>query len=310
MNSLDYQLIYPASESQLPLKKYSELLNFLLDNLSDQYFVFYDRESTLEALRLALPRDRSVDVGLHVLLQNDALRAGGTIWNRSRSRLAPLKTLWEPILRTHVPENLVDRATGIMQLFKNFGASLAQPTTAGAEVLTATDNWRSRFGTELSLEDSLLLALESGASVERRRREAEAALEVINELQRGSAPFNFVFRGTGDINKRRVEALNALLKLVPHAGLTLLNMLLKSDLIASHAAREFIQLLQRRIEAKKKTKIVSPLNVTVSDDAALDRLHRTVINLLNYDDGRIADEAMTIGFPEFEYIELVSHARF
>ena len=53
-----------------------------------------------------------------------------------------------------------------------------------------------------------------------------------------------------------------------------------------------------------------PLNVTIADDAALERLYRTVMNLLNYDDGRIADEAMAIGFPEFEYIELVSHARF
>ena len=188
LNSLDYQLIYPARESQLPLKKYSELVHFLLDSLSVRYFVFNDRESTLEALRLALFRNRSVDVGLHVLLRNDALRAGGTIWNQSRSRLAPLRGLWEPILRTHVIENLVDRARGIMQLFKNFGTSLAQPTTAGAAVLKATDNWRSHSGTELSFEVSLLLELESGASVERRRREADAALEIINEPQRGSAP--------------------------------------------------------------------------------------------------------------------------
>ena len=68
-----------------------------------------------------------------------------------------------------------------MQLFKNFGTSLAQPTTAGAAVLTGTYNWRSRPGMELSLENSLLLELESSASVERRRREAEAALEIINE---------------------------------------------------------------------------------------------------------------------------------
>ena len=79
LNSLDYQLIYPARESQLPLIKYSELVHFLLDSLSDRYFVFYDQESTLVALRLALTRDRFVDVGLHILLRNDALRAGGTI---------------------------------------------------------------------------------------------------------------------------------------------------------------------------------------------------------------------------------------
>ena len=50
--------------------------------------------------------------------------------------------------------------------------------------------------------------------------------------------------------------------------------------------------------------------MTVFDDAALERLYRTVMNLLNYDDGQIADKAMSIAIPEFEYIELISHARF
>ena len=66
----------------------------------------------------------------------------------------------------HVPDNLHDRAKGIMQFFKDFGESLAQPTTAGAAVFTSTKNWRSRPGTELSLVDLLLLELEFGASVE------------------------------------------------------------------------------------------------------------------------------------------------
>ena len=50
--------------------------------------------------------------------------------------------------------------------------------------------------------------------------------------------------------------------------------------------------------------------MTVADNAALERIYRTVMNLLNYDDGQVADEAMAIGFPKFLYIELVSHARF
>lgn len=81
---------------------------------------------------------------------------------------------------------------------------------------------------------------------ERRRGEADAALEIINELQRGSAPFYFVHQGAGCINKRRVKTLNALLKLVPHVGLALLNMLRNNYLIVSHKARKFIQLQQRR----------------------------------------------------------------
>ena len=129
-----------------------------------------------------------------------------------------------------------------MQLYKLFRTSLAQPTPSGAAVFTSGENWRSRLGTKLSLDNSLLLEHEFRASVEGRRREAEAALEIINELQRGLAPFHFVLPGSGNVNKRRVGALNAFLKLVPHAGLALLNMLLEVDLIASHASRKFIQL--------------------------------------------------------------------
>ena len=81
LNLLDYQLIYLARKSHLPLKKYSELVHFLLNSLRNRYFVYYDREYTL---RQALPCELSVDVGLHVLLQNVARRAGNMIWNQSR----------------------------------------------------------------------------------------------------------------------------------------------------------------------------------------------------------------------------------
>lgn len=120
-----------------------------------------------------------------------------------------------------------------MQLFENFGASFAQPITASAAVLTFTENKRFRHGTELSLEDSLLLILESDALVKRRRRETEDALEMINKPQRGSALFYFVMRGAKGINKRRVDALNAFLKLILHAALALLKILLEADMIAS-----------------------------------------------------------------------------
>ena len=185
LNSLDYQLIYPTRESQLPAEEVLRAGALSAGQPERQILRLYDRESTIKALRLALPRDRFIDVKLHVLLRSDALRAGGKIWNRSRSRLTPLKGLWEPILQIHVSNNLVDRAKGIMHFFKMFGTSLAQLTIAGAAVLTSPENWQSRFGTELSLKDSLMLEFESGESVERRRREAEAALEIINEPKRG-----------------------------------------------------------------------------------------------------------------------------
>lgn len=70
-----------------------------------------------------------------------------------------------------------------MLFIKLFGTALAQPTLAGAAILTSAENWLSRFNTELSLEESLLLELEFGLFVERRRRKAGAALTIIYEPQ-------------------------------------------------------------------------------------------------------------------------------
>ena len=86
-------------------------------------------------------------------------------------------------------------------------------------------------------------------------------------------------------------------------------MLLEADLIEIHAAKKFIQLQQRRIASKEKTKIVWPLNVTIADNATHNRLHRTVINLLN-NDVDIVDDAMAHKFPVVVYIELITPARF
>ena len=154
---MNYEEVYSAREFQLPLNKYSELIHYLLITLSDRFYVYYNRESTLGALRLALPRDKIVDVGLQILLRNDALRAGGPVWTRSRSSLAQLKGLWGPLLHKQVPENPVDRARGLLQLFKLSAPTIGPLPSAGVENLTLAENWRSRPGTELSPAETLLV---------------------------------------------------------------------------------------------------------------------------------------------------------
>lgn len=67
-------------------------------------------------------------------------------------------------MQTHVFDNSVERAKGILQLFKFFATALVLQIFAGVAVLTSAENWRSRPGTELSFEDLLLLELEFGAA--------------------------------------------------------------------------------------------------------------------------------------------------
>ena len=91
LNLQNYLKIHLARKLQLLKKYYLELMHFMLISVRNIYFVFNNRMSTLEAFRLALPRDKLIYVKLQVILQNEALRACVTICNRSRSRLAPLK---------------------------------------------------------------------------------------------------------------------------------------------------------------------------------------------------------------------------
>ena len=67
MNPLPYAQMYPDRESRLPSINYSELVYFLLHNLAGRFFVFHEREATLETLRIALPRDRTIDLKRHIL---------------------------------------------------------------------------------------------------------------------------------------------------------------------------------------------------------------------------------------------------
>ena len=85
--------------------------------MKTRFCVFYDREYTLDALRFALPRERTVDLGQYVLLRNDALRENFTVWSRLLAYTAPPENLWRPIVKRVVPSDPVERAHGLLKLF-------------------------------------------------------------------------------------------------------------------------------------------------------------------------------------------------
>ena len=119
LNSLLYAQMYPEPESRLPSMNYSELVHFLLQDLAGRFFVFNEREATLEALRIALPRDRTIDLGRQILLRNDALRAAAKIWYRTRLHLTPLNDMWGPLLHRRYPEDdLHELGRGMIRLYQ------------------------------------------------------------------------------------------------------------------------------------------------------------------------------------------------
>ena len=51
-----------------------ELVHFLVHTMNDRLFVFYDRNATLKALRIALNQNRTIDLRRQIILQNNALQ--------------------------------------------------------------------------------------------------------------------------------------------------------------------------------------------------------------------------------------------
>ena len=189
----------------------------MLHDFAGRFFVFHEREPTLEALRIALPRDRTIDLGRQILLRNEALRASAKIWYHTRSHLTPLKDLWVPLLHRRYPEDdLHERGRGMIRLYQMILRSLNPPASSNAVGLTSNDSWRSRIGYELELSESLSLELEAGEPQERRRPEADRALEVYNEPRHGSAPFHFELRGVTNFDERRIATINAMLCVPSH----------------------------------------------------------------------------------------------
>ena len=81
-------------ERRLPLKTYTEALHELSQILDRKYIAFHDRDSVLDALRLSLPLDRTIDIGQNIYIRNYALRVNGKCWCRSRRTLVDLEMLW------------------------------------------------------------------------------------------------------------------------------------------------------------------------------------------------------------------------
>ena len=133
LNLLSYAQMYPERESRLPSMNYSELVQFLLHDLASRFFVFHERSATLEALRIALPRDNTIDLGRLILLRNDALSAGAKIWYQTRSHLTPLKDLCGPLLHRRYPENnLYEQGRNMIRLYQMIVRSLNPPALSGA----------------------------------------------------------------------------------------------------------------------------------------------------------------------------------
>ena len=291
-----------------PLTPYSEVIRDLARHLPYCFCVFHDREKTLTALRLALPVERSFDLGLHVHLRNDALKRGGKNVTRSRHRVIPLEDLWQPILDYAMPSGLNARAAGILRIFAGIARTMVPTPQNPSRNTTPQLEWLSRGDIVYELSASLLIeqrAVETNSELARR-----TALDRDELLppKKGSAPFRFVVPRVLGIDVRRFETVNRLLDVAPHFGLALLRLFVERDIVPASYPVEIANRQRTRIANRDPSLAIFPININAPDAETIAAAAAAIEDFLMFDDAKIASLAEALEFPEFEALEIARRA--
>ena len=72
----------------------------------------------------------------------------------------------------------------------------------------------------------------------RRQQYEDSLLTQINEPKYSSAPFRFFLNSASGLNRRRMETINRLLRIVLRSGLALLKRLIEAEVIGSEYPAE------------------------------------------------------------------------
>ena len=114
--------------------------------------VFNNRELTLEALRFALFREKTIDLAKHVNFRNDALHYVGSVTIRLRNWFVQLEDLWLPLVKSMMPSDPMARAQRLMQMLRLNVESVKATSIYPSLNWTAVEHWTV---TEFSLTNSV-----------------------------------------------------------------------------------------------------------------------------------------------------------
>ena len=290
------------------LTTYAEMARELALQLPRYFCVFHDRARTLSALRLALPIERTFDLGLHVHLRNDALRRGGKNVTRSRHRVVPLEDLWQPLLGYSMPNPLISRADGVLRIFTRIARAIGLTPQVPSTNVTPQLEWLSRGEVVYELSASLLIEEEVVAKAGGNLRESLRDADELLPPKKGTAPFRFELQRVVGIDLRRFETVNQLFTLAPHFGLAFLRLLVENDLVPADYPTELVNRQKSRLAAHDASLVKYLLNVNAPDAESKATAAAAIEDFLMLDDARIAALAERIGFPEFEAVEIVRRA--
>ena len=292
-------------DTDAPLTPFSEVIRDLARHLPYCFCVFHDRTKTLTALRLALPIERSFDLGLHVHLRNDALRRGGRNVTRSRHRVIPLEDLWQPLLEHPMPRDLRLRAAGMLRLFAGISRSMCPTSQSPSMNTTPQLEWLSRGDIVHELSASLLIEQSVAEASSGAPRDIAPEAGELLPPKKGSAPFRFELQRIAGIDLRRFETVNRLFALAPHFGLAFLRLIVDRDIVPADYPNELAGRQRTRIATRDTSLVVYPININAPNAETVATAADAIEDFLMLDDAKVGALAEMIGFPEFEVIEIV-----
>ena len=197
-----------------------------------------------------------------------------------------------------MPNDLVDRARGILQLFHRISDSIPRPTTDKVAVWVPGFEWFSRPDNVYELVTSLMLEERKSRFEKRARRVRQPLFGRLNIAPQPALPFYFRLTNTHELDQPKLYVTNRLLRIAPHLGLALIVMFVENGLITE--TRQ--EALSREQTARH---LVNDTTAHVYEIAPIaptrdKRFYKTVNAFLAADDDTLRALSRTAEWPDFE----------
>ena len=222
--------------------------------------------------------------------------------------MVPLEDLWLPILEHAMPNGLHARAAGMLRIFSNIARTMGPTPQLPSMNTTPQLEWLSRGDTVHELAASLLIEQRALEANSESPRGPALDSDVLVPPKKGSTPFRFELQRVVGIDLRRFETVNRLFALAPHFGLAFLRLLVSRDIVPADYPPELANRQRTRLATRDTSLVVFSINVNAPNAETVAAAADAIEDFLMYDDVKIGALAETVGFPEFEALEIVRRA--
>ena len=199
-----------------------------------------------------------------------------------------------------MPNDLVDRTRGILQLFQRISDSIRSPETDQVAVWVPGFDWFSRPDNVYELATSLMLEERKSKFEERARRLRQTPFGRLNIAPEPASPFYFRLTNTHELDQPKLDASNLLLRIAPHLGLALLVMLVGDGLISETREQAFRRKQTARHLANDTSKRVYEIAPNAPTRDKHHRFYKTVNAFLAADDDTLCARFRAAEWPDFE----------